>query len=95
MVGGSFSFLVRRGDAEIDHVGEYLEIDRPRRIVFTWGVRQDEGTDFSRMIVEVTPSEGGSELNISQELTAEWADFVERAQGAWERMADALARLRE
>ena len=92
-IGGSFSFLVRRGEAEINHIGEYLEIDRPRRLVFTWGVRQDEGTEFSRMIVEVAPADGGSELKISQEMTPKWADFVERAQGAWQRMADALARV--
>src|SRR5207244_4104921 len=28
-VGGSFSFLVRRQGEEIDHVGEYIELDRP------------------------------------------------------------------
>lgn len=32
-LGGSFSFVVRRQGDEIDHVGEYLEIDRPRRIL--------------------------------------------------------------
>ena len=94
-VGGSFSFLVRRGDMEIDHIGEYLEIDRPLWLVFTWGVRQDEGTEFSRVEVEVVPVEGGSELKISQEMPPKWADFVEQAQGAWQRMADALARVLE
>lgn len=94
-VGGSFSFLVRRGDAEIDHIGEYLEIDRPRWLVFTWGVRQEEGTEFSRVEVEVAPVDGGCELKIAHEMAPEWADFVERAKGAWQLMADALARVLE
>ena len=29
-VGGRFSFVVERQGAEVDHVGEYLAIDRPR-----------------------------------------------------------------
>ena len=94
-VGGSFSFLVRRGDMEIDHIGEYLEIDRPLWLVFTWGVRQEKEIEFSRVEVEVVPVEGGSELKISQEMPLKWVDFVEQAQGAWQRMADALARVLE
>ncbi|MEP7209529.1 MAG: SRPBCC family protein, partial [Alphaproteobacteria bacterium] len=41
-VGGAFSFKVRRGETEIDHVGKYLELDRPRRIAFTWAVAPDK-----------------------------------------------------
>ena len=37
-VGGKFSFLVRRAGEEIDHVGEYRELARPRRLSFTFGV---------------------------------------------------------
>src|SRR6266550_7394183 len=57
--GGSFSFVVRRQDKEIDHIGKYLEIDRPRHLVFTWGVRQDSG-DSSRVMVDVVAQETGS-----------------------------------
>lgn len=34
--GGRFSFLVLRGGEEIDHVGEYIALERPRRLAFTW-----------------------------------------------------------
>ncbi|HEY1036167.1 MAG TPA: SRPBCC family protein [Pseudoxanthomonas sp.] len=37
-VGGRFSMLVERDGTRIDHVGEYLVIDRPHRLSFTWGI---------------------------------------------------------
>ena len=37
-VGGVFNYRVTRQGVEINHTGTYREIDRPRRLVFTWGV---------------------------------------------------------
>ena len=45
-VGGEFSYKVRRGDDEIDHVGTFLELDPPKRIVFTWTIAPEkDGSD--------------------------------------------------
>jgi uncharacterized protein YndB with AHSA1/START domain len=90
-VGGSFSFLVRRQGEEIDHIGEYLEISRPHRLVFTWGIRQ-ETTDFSRVIIEIVPQEAGSELTLTHELHPDWADYADRTEAAWAKMLDALGK---
>ncbi|TCP58156.1 uncharacterized protein YndB with AHSA1/START domain [Tumebacillus sp. BK434] len=90
-VGGTFSFVVRRGDLEIDHIGRYLELDRPRRLVFTWAVAPDP-IDSSRVQIDIVPLETGCELTLTHELAAEWADYADRTKGSWSRMLDALAK---
>jgi uncharacterized protein YndB with AHSA1/START domain len=39
-VGGQFSFAVDRAGTVVDHVGEYLALERPRRLVFSWAACQ-------------------------------------------------------
>jgi uncharacterized protein YndB with AHSA1/START domain len=89
-VGGTFSFLVRRQGEEIDHVGKYRVIDRPRRLVFTWGIA-GESEDESLVIIEIGPSGTGTELSLTHELDAKWADYASRTEAGWTRMLDALA----
>ncbi len=89
-VGGRFSFVVDRQGIEIEHVGEYLELDRPRLLVFTWATR-DALPEGSRVIVEITPGHDGCELMLTQVLGANRTDFAVRAEGAWRKMFDALA----
>ncbi|HXM81583.1 MAG TPA: SRPBCC domain-containing protein [Burkholderiales bacterium] len=89
-VGGSFSFAVRRQGDPIDYMGEYLEINRPRRLVFTWSIRQD-APDSSHVIVDIAPTESGCELSLTHELPADRAGYASRTEAAWTEMLDALA----
>lgn len=38
-VGGRFRIVMSTGDRHTEHTGEYLEIRRPERLVFTWRSR--------------------------------------------------------
>lgn len=87
--GGCFSFLVRRNGQEIDHVGEYLLIDRPRQLVFTWGIK---GSASSRVIIDIVPQGTGCELTLTHELHPDWADYASRTEAAWTKMLEALAK---
>src|SRR5262245_63862725 len=89
-VGGSFSFLVRRQGEEIDHIGKYRVIDRPRRLVFTWGIA-GASEDESFVIIEIVPSGTGAELTLTHEMDPKWADYAGRTEAAWTKMIDALA----
>lgn len=88
-VGGEFAFDVRRDDGVIRHVGRYLEIDRPERLVFTWGIADDEGED--RVTVEIQTTRTGCDATLTHELHPDWVDYADRTADAWTAMLDSLA----
>lgn len=87
-VGGSFSFVVRRQGNEIDHIGNYLEIDRPRRLVFTWGIAPDPPE--SRVTVNIVPLNTGCELTLVHEMHPQWAEYADRTKDGWTKMLTML-----
>jgi uncharacterized protein YndB with AHSA1/START domain len=90
-IGGAFSFKVRRGEIEFDHVGRYLELDRPRRIAFTWAVAPAK--DGSSVIIEIAPIAGGCTLTLTHELAPGSEAFINQARGSWEKMLGVLSTL--
>jgi len=84
-VGGRFSFVLNRQGTEIDYVGEYLELDRPRLLVFTWGVR-GRLPDASRVIVEIVPDGHGCELTLHHVRDAHPPGVAGQAVALWRTM---------
>lgn len=78
-VGGRFAIVDRRpDDGDVLHEGEYLEIERPRRLVFTFGVPK-YSPEFDLVTIEITPLADGCELALSHQYvpSPEWpADSV-------------------
>jgi uncharacterized protein YndB with AHSA1/START domain len=86
-VGGSFIF-VRRENQDIEHVGTYLEIDRPRRLVFTFGV-PTFSKEMTRVSIDLKPLPNGCELTLTHEgVLPEW---IERTNEGWGTILEALA----
>jgi uncharacterized protein YndB with AHSA1/START domain len=50
-VGGTFRIIMVDDESSMEHTGTYREIDRPRRLVFTWS---SPATRFRDSIVTVT-----------------------------------------
>lgn len=92
-VSGQFSYKVQRGEHVIDHVGKFLKLDRPRRIVFTWAIAGEGDDDPSIVSIDITPTPDGCSLRLVHEMDERWADFVDRLRGAWEKMLGVLAGL--
>jgi uncharacterized protein YndB with AHSA1/START domain len=89
-VGGGFSIHETRGDTLATHFGEYLEIDRPRRLVFTMG-RDREGP-FSRVAIDIVADGAGSLLTLTHDLSPEWAASTPAFRAGWSGILEGLAR---
>lgn len=89
-VGGRFAFVDRRDGVDAEHTGEYLEIDRPRRLVFSLSV----GTyarELDRVIVDIVSLPAGCELTVTHEMRPTSADHLGRAEAGWTGILDGLA----
>jgi uncharacterized protein YndB with AHSA1/START domain len=81
-VGGKFEIVDRRDGEDVLHTGEYLELDRPRRLVFTFAVPKYSPL-ADRVIIEITPLPHGCELVLTNELAPENAAWAKATEQGW------------
>jgi uncharacterized protein YndB with AHSA1/START domain len=88
-VGGAFRIVMSGHGQVIEHVGQYLEIDAPRRLVFTWA-SVFTGAEPSLVTVELEPEgDGATQLRIVHAQLPD--DAAASHRDGWGAMADRLA----
>ena len=100
-VGGTFSVRDRRPTAdgdesffEAEHRGVYVEIARPRRLVFDFSV-DPFSQQQSRVTIEIVPTGAGCELFLSHDLgdSEEAAACIDRTRRGWSAMLRQLEKV--
>jgi uncharacterized protein YndB with AHSA1/START domain len=91
-VGGTFTFVDRRDGEDVLHTGTYLEIDRPRRLVFTFGIPAFSA-NFDRVRIDIAPLASGCELTLTHEMKPEFAEYRERTEAGWTKILAGLDQL--
>lgn len=87
-VGGRLRIVMKDGPIEIEHEGRYLEIDRPRRIAFTWQSPFTSGASLVTVDLEAE-SESSTRVVIVHSLLP--ASAIESHGGGWSAMLSRLA----
>jgi len=64
-VGGRFEVLMKNEMGEIPHHGEYLAIDRPRRLSFTWN--SPHSVEGSVVDITFEPQDGGTLVTLTHD----------------------------
>jgi uncharacterized protein YndB with AHSA1/START domain len=89
-VGGRFCFTDRRDGDDVDHVGEYLELDRPRRIVFSFAVPK-YSAEKTTVTLDIVPRGKGSELTLTHDGVL--PDYGDRTESGWSGILEGLEHL--
>lgn len=87
-IGGRFRVDERREGDLAEHHGEYVELDRPRRLAF------DFWTSFSdvrtRVTLDIAPDGDGALLTLTHDGV--WPDWTDKTVQGWTMILDGLAR---
>lgn len=88
-VGGGFEVFERRGAIIAEHYGTYIEIERPRRLVFDFCSGMD--APATRVTLDFEPRDGGCLVTLTHDLDAAWAEYSERVKAGWSGILESLA----
>ena len=88
-VGGRFRIVMLQGREEFEHTGEYLIIEPPARLAFTW-ISQATDHRSTEVIIDFLERQGGTELVLTHRRLP--STQVESHRGGW---TDALRELQD
>ena len=87
-LGGSYLIVENREGTDVEHTGEYLEIDRPRRLVFTLKVPK-YSQESTKLTIEIRALDSGCELTLTHEGVL--PDYIARTTSGWNMILEHLA----
>jgi uncharacterized protein YndB with AHSA1/START domain len=87
-VGGRFRVIMVGHVDRLEHTGEYLELEPPRRLVFTWASPYT-GPEPSVVTVELYPQDAGTRLVLTHEQLP--AEVVDGHRNGWGEMLGRLS----
>jgi len=87
-VGGRFRIVMSGEQGDVEHTGEYRELRRPERLVFTWISRMTHGR-VTLVTIDLRPVGDATELTLTHEGLPD--DTRSGHERGWSSIAEKLA----
>jgi len=87
--GGEFVFVERRPGGDAEHYGEYVTVQRPKKLAFRFAV-QKNAPESDLVTIDVTPLKQGTEVTLTHEIKAEFGHLKDKVQEGWDGILDGL-----
>ena len=91
-VGGTFTIVDCRDGEDVVHTGNYLALERPRRIVFTLLVEK-YSSEESTVTIDIAPLTKGCEVTLTHDVKSSDPQTQARAEEGWTAILDVAAEL--
>jgi uncharacterized protein YndB with AHSA1/START domain len=87
-IGGHVRFLMAFADHEVEVTGEYIALERPSHISFTW--RCSDTGDLESIVTVAFAPHGNGETLMTITHSKQPAQLVEKHRAGWSSVADRL-----
>tara|TARA_R110002073_G_scaffold154027_2_gene309056 strand:+ start:190 stop:696 length:507 start_codon:yes stop_codon:yes gene_type:complete len=89
--GGSYNYRIKRNGKEVLQDGEYLHIDRPNRLSFSWRETAKKNAHKSKVNLSLDPQEGKTKLKLTLQIDQTLEHYGDEIKQQWSERLKALS----
>lgn len=89
--GGSYNYHITRNGKEFLHDGEYLKIDRPKRLSFSWREAAKKNAHKSKINLSLDMVDGKTKLKLSMQIDQTLELYADEIKQQWSERLKMLA----
>lgn len=89
--GGAYNYRIRRNGKEVLHDGEYLSIDRPKRLSFSWRETAKKNAHKSKVNLSLDAQDDKTRLKLSLQIDQTLEHYADEIKQQWSERLKALA----